>query len=163
MPGPGRAVGVVVLVASCVGLAAGILSLAVYTGVAGYCPGSRAPLVGPAAPLPPATGWASASGGCEVLYSMPEARILGVHLSVAAPLYFALAVVLSSLLLARRGRLLLMGLLGLYSLGLALVPYLVYLEVRSGAFCPYCTAMHACILVSTTALGLGYRSLARRS
>lgn len=89
---------------------------------------------------------------CGRVYLIPQASILGIHLSVIAPGYFALA---SSLVVAYT----LLGVraaaapaLALYLAGALAVPYLVYLEVFvAEAICIWCTIMHASI-VSTLAL-----------
>ncbi len=93
---------------------------------------------------------------CNEIYSLPPkySGIFGVHFSVLAPLYFSIMTALSlGYIIGGRKPieyLLIAG--GL--LGLAFVPYLVYIEARiARAFCLYCTIMHA-IIVANTVLSL---------
>jgi uncharacterized membrane protein len=84
---------------------------------------------------------------CSRVYVIPQARILGVHLSEAAPAYF-LALSISAILnLAYRRRESLIAYLALSIVGLSIVPYLIYLELMvARALCLYCTVMHVAIV-----------------
>jgi len=111
------------LFASLVGLAASIPPLADYMGEASsYC-----------------------TSGCASLYTTPYIAFMPVELRLAAPLYFTL-LVLACLLWLRGSEWGFRLLLGLVVVGVFIVPYLVYVEVAVGAFCIYCTIMHASIL-----------------
>jgi uncharacterized membrane protein len=81
---------------------------------------------------------------CLAVYGIPQAWVLGFHLSSIAPYYYGL-----TLVLALTGtvtwwepalRILALTQWG----GLLMVPYLVYLELSvARAVCAYCTIMHA--------------------
>lgn len=88
---------------------------------------------------------------CLAVYSIPQAWVLGFHLSLLAPYYYGLTLALSIVSVVS-------GLEPLYRLlaitqwgGLLLVPYLKYLELFvARAICVYCTLMH----LSTLAIAL---------
>ncbi len=85
---------------------------------------------------------------CEEVYFVPEkySKPFGIHFSVWAPLYFAVMTTLSVLSLAFDFTKYLMALCCI--LGLLLIPYLVYIEVRiAKSLCLYCTIMHALIII----------------
>ena len=92
-------------------------------------------------------------GGCKSVYLIPQAVVAGrVHLSEVAPLYFAalLTAALMYIVLSNPWPLLALSLAGA-----AVVPYLVYLEVKvARAICVWCTIMHISIIL-TLALTLG--------
>ncbi|MCE4602135.1 MAG: hypothetical protein F7C08_01925 [Desulfurococcales archaeon] len=94
---------------------------------------------------------------CSRVYYLPEAKIAGIHLSEAAPLYFMLLAGLAAMYGFTGSRKSLVGLALASLAGLAIVPYLVYLEVfRAGAICIFCTLMHISIIASAF---LSYRLL----
>jgi len=88
---------------------------------------------------------------CLAVYSIPQAWVMGFHLSSIAPYYYGLTLILAVLSVAS-------GLEPFYRVlaltqwgGLILVPYLVYLELFvANAICVYCTLMH----LSTIAIAL---------
>ncbi len=85
---------------------------------------------------------------CEDVYFVPDkyAKPLGIHLSVWAPLYFSLMLIVSMLNAAYGGFFTYLMLAG-WLLGTFMVPYLVYVEVRvARSLCLYCTIMHIIIL-----------------
>ena len=139
---------IVVLVLTLIGLAAAALAYLVYLGNEGYCiAGGEGQANIPVEVI--GSGGGGGLSGCELLYSLPQARILCFHLSELAPLYFAVLTVLAVLWVLRWDRAFLSALLGGYVIGAAMVPYLVYLEYIAGTICLYCTIMHAVILVNT--------------
>jgi len=84
---------------------------------------------------------------CPRVYAIPQARILGVHLSEVALVYFLVLATIALLSLAYKGRGLLSAYLMLSLAGLSVIPYLVYLElVVAKALCLYCTIMHIAIV-----------------
>ncbi len=84
---------------------------------------------------------------CESVYSIPQARILGVHLSEAAPVYFTL-LALSSIAYAVGYKRAVTAVAILSIPALALIPYLVYLELWvARAICIWCTVMHLSIII----------------
>ena len=80
---------------------------------------------------------------CLAVYSIPQAWVMGFHLSQIAPYYYSFTLVLAILAF-------LSGWEPVYRVlaitqwgGLILVPYLVYLELFvAKAVCVYCTLMH---------------------
>ena len=89
------------------------------------------------------------SSRCLVLYMLPQARLLGkIHFSVLAPVYFSvlLALVIVFVLLGVQNTLPII--LALYTIGLIVVPYLVYLEYIARAICIWCTIMHISIAIN---------------
>lgn len=90
---------------------------------------------------------------CDRVYSLPEARVLGVvHLSILAPIYFTLLGLAAVWYWSGGARLALQTSVVLSLAGLVLVPYLVYLEAfRAGAFCLWCTVMHVSIVAAALA------------
>ncbi|MDM7275436.1 MAG: vitamin K epoxide reductase family protein [Thermoprotei archaeon] len=88
---------------------------------------------------------------CLAVYSLPQAWVLGFHLSFLAPWYYVLKLVLGFAAVFSGFDLFFRALAIAAWGGLLLVPYLVYLELRvARAICVYCTIMH----VSTLALAL---------
>jgi uncharacterized membrane protein len=87
---------------------------------------------------------------CSRVYVIPQARLLGVHLSEVAPLYF-LALLTTAVLGTVYARWELLVVYMAFSIaGLSVIPYLVYLElVVAGALCLYCTIMHVAIVGCT--------------
>ncbi len=86
---------------------------------------------------------------CKAVYHIPQAKVLGIHLSHAALIYFTILLFITLLytFLGRPGILLVISILSIG--GSILVPYLVYLEAKvAHAFCLYCTIMHAAIVSS---------------
>ncbi|MCE4612842.1 MAG: hypothetical protein F7C07_03295 [Desulfurococcales archaeon] len=94
----------------------------------------------------------SDSFSCETVYSIDEAFIAGgIHLSEAAPIFFSLAVAVYGSYLVFERRTIFIALTSLLAVGLAVVPYLVYLEVFvAQALCFFCTLMHVSIAGSFT-------------
>ncbi len=87
---------------------------------------------------------------CSRVYAIPQAKILGVHLSELALAYFLVLAILALLILASGRRELLLAHLVLSTTGLSIVPYLVYLELAvAGSICLYCTIMHLAIVGCT--------------
>ncbi len=85
---------------------------------------------------------------CGAVYALPQAKLFGkIHFSDLAPAYFAVMLLLS-LLFAATGSKTILVMLSIISLaGVALVPYLVYLELFVAyAICIWCTIMHASII-----------------
>lgn len=139
---------VVILVLTLAGLVAAALAYLVYSGNEGYCiVGGEGGTILPVEVIGSEGG--GGLSGCELLYSLPQARILGFHLSELAPPYFVVLTVLAVLWILREDRAFPAALLGGYVIGAALVPYLVYLEYVAETICLYCTVMHAVILVNT--------------
>ncbi len=118
-----------VLAAALIGYAASIVGYLEYVGSIGVCKGLGESL------------------DCERVYSIPQARIAGVHLSEAAPVYFT-ALSLAAIAHAFTGLRAARVALAILSIPAALaVPYLVYLEVFvAEAICVWCTVMHVSIL-----------------
>jgi uncharacterized membrane protein len=94
------------------------------------------------------------SGGkadCLAVYSIPQAWILGFHLSSIAPYYYGLTLALALISTITWWEPALRVLAITQWGGLLMVPYLVYLELFiARAICIYCTIMH----VSTLAMAL---------
>jgi len=89
---------------------------------------------------------------CETVYSIPQAEVLGIHLSLLAPIYFAVLASVSLLNLAVDRRILTAAILAVSLPGLLLTPYLVYLEIFvAGAICLWCTVMHLSIITTAAA------------
>ena len=87
---------------------------------------------------------------CSRVYTIPQATILGVHLSEVAPAYFTLLTATLAAYTALKRRLLIEAHALLSIAGLTLIPYLVYLELAvAKAICIYCTVMHVCIIGSS--------------
>ncbi len=149
---------VIVILLTLTGLVASLLSFLVYvSGNSGYCISNVVKNNG----LPAITSIKNGeSGGCEKLYSMPQAKVLGLHFSVLAPAYFALITALTILWLTKEKKVFETVLIVLYAVGVALVPYLIYLEHQAKTLCPYCTAMH-CVILSNLAL-IAYIAYKRR-
>jgi uncharacterized membrane protein len=88
---------------------------------------------------------------CLAVYSIPQAWILGFHLSSIAPYYYGLTLVLALISTITWWEPALRILAITQWGGLLMVPYLVYLELFiARAICIYCTIMH----VSTLAMAL---------
>ena len=86
---------------------------------------------------------------CESVYNIPQARIFGVHLSEAAPVYFTL-LALSAIAYAVGYKRAIVAVAALSISALTLIPYLVYLELWvARAICIWCTVMHASIIASS--------------
>ncbi len=89
--------------------------------------------------------------GCATVYAVPQAWFMGRwHFSTLAPIYFSIVTVASiaCYLLNLSHAICLLAILT--GIGLAMVPYLVYLELRvARAICIWCTIMHVMILVLT--------------
>ncbi|MCE4624530.1 MAG: hypothetical protein F7C35_01515 [Desulfurococcales archaeon] len=92
------------------------------------------------------------SGGlfeCQRVYSVRGARVLGLHFSELAPIYFSILLALSILSLHRPIKgLTLKTQLALYIVGVLTLPYLWFLEYKANALCTYCTIMHAIIILN---------------
>ncbi len=87
---------------------------------------------------------------CSRVYVIPHARVLGVHLSEVAPLYFLVLLTIAVLGMVYARWELLVVYMALSIAGLSVIPYLVYLElVVAGALCLYCTIMHVAIVGCT--------------
>jgi uncharacterized membrane protein len=122
--------GLVVLASAMAGFAASLL------GYYGYARGSGTPACRPGGKV-----------DCLAVYSIPQAWILGFHLSSIAPYYYgltlALALIGTTAWWEPALRILALTQWG----GLLVVPYLVYLELFiARAVCAYCTVMHASTL-----------------
>lgn len=89
---------------------------------------------------------------CEAVYLLPDKYVkpLGLHFSELAPPYFAALLAVGVMLLMSPGSTGLLQALALLNLvGVAFIPYLVFLEVKvAGALCLYCTIMHAVLIVN---------------
>ncbi len=91
---------------------------------------------------------------CKTVYSIPEAEFMGIHLSLLAPVYFSFLLALTIVYACTGLHAALAGCLALSLAGLALVPYLIYLEAAvAHAFCIHCTVMHV-VIASISALDL---------
>jgi len=109
-------------------------------GYYGYSRGSETPICRP-----------SSKVDCLAVYSIPQAWILGFHLSSIAPYYYGLTLVLALISTITWWEPALRILAITQWGGLLMVPYLVYLELFiARAICIYCTIMH----VSTLAIAL---------
>ncbi len=85
---------------------------------------------------------------CLAVYSLPQAWVLGFHISSLAPLYYGLKLVLGFAAVFSGFNPFFRALAIVAWGGLLLVPYLVYLEVGvARAICVYCTIMHVSTLV----------------
>ncbi|MDM7275697.1 MAG: vitamin K epoxide reductase family protein [Thermoprotei archaeon] len=94
---------------------------------------------------------------CLRVYSLPQAWVMGFHLSQLAPAYYIILFILGILALAfNHGPSL--KLLAFLAWECAIIaPYMIYLMVRvAGAVCLYCLVMHA---VSIIAALMTYRVL----
>jgi uncharacterized membrane protein len=126
--------GLGVLVSAIVGFTASLWSY--YS----YSRGSETPVCRP-----------SSKVDCLAVYSIPQAWILGFHLSSIAPYYYGLTLVLALISTITWWEPALRILAITQWSGLLMVPYLVYLELFiARAICIYCTIMH----VSTLAMAL---------
>lgn len=97
---------------------------------------------------------------CSKVYYIPEARILGVHLSEAAPVYFMLLAGVAAAHGLTGSREALRGILVLAVVGVVIVPYLVYLEIfKARAICIFCTIMHVSIIGTLILSIMEYRRL----
>jgi len=109
-------------------------------GYYGYSRGSETPICRP-----------SSKVDCLAVYSIPQAWILGFHLSSIAPYYYGLTLVLALISTITWWEPALRILAITQWGGLLMVPYLVYLELFiARAICIYCTIMH----ISTLAIAL---------
>ncbi|MCE4617493.1 MAG: hypothetical protein F7C32_02795 [Desulfurococcales archaeon] len=88
-------------------------------------------------------------GSCTFLYSVPEAKILGIHFSLLAPIYFSIISVLHLFYYLREEPRVKLALALLYFSGLAFVPYLINVEYTYSTVCLYCTIMHIVILANS--------------
>lgn len=126
--------GLGVLVSAIVGFTASLW------GYYGYSRGFETPICRP-----------SSKVDCLAVYSIPQAWILGFHLSSIAPYYYGLTLVLALISTITWWEPALRTLAITQWGGLLMVPYLVYLELFiARAICIYCTIMH----VSTLAIAL---------
>lgn len=126
--------GLGVLVSAIVGFTASLW------GYYSYSRGSETPICRP-----------GGKADCLAVYSIPQAWILGFHLSSIAPYYYGLTLVLALISTITWWEPALRILAITQWGGLLMVPYLVYLELFiARAICIYCTIMH----VSTLAIAL---------
>lgn len=126
--------GLGVLVSAIVGFTASLW------GYYSYSRGSETPICRP-----------GGKADCLAVYSIPQAWILGFHLSSIAPYYYGLTLVLALISTTTWWEPALRILAITQWGGLLMVPYLVYLELFiARAICIYCTIMH----VSTLAIAL---------
>jgi len=126
--------GLGVLVSAIVGFTASLW------GYYSYSRGSETPICRP-----------GGKADCLAVYSIPQAWILGFHLSSIAPYYYGLTLVLALISTTTWWEPALRILAITQWSGLLMVPYLVYLELFiARAICIYCTIMH----VSTLAIAL---------
>lgn len=94
---------------------------------------------------------------CLRVYSMPQAWVMGFHLSQLAPIYYIILFALGILALLSNHSLPLKLLTFLAWECAILAPYMIYLMVRvAEAVCLYCLVMHA---VSIIAALMTYRIL----
>ena len=126
--------GLGVLVSAIVGFTASLW------GYYSYSRGSETPICRP-----------SSKVDCLAVYSIPQAWILGFHLSSIAPYYYGLTLVLALISTITWWEPALRILAITQWGGLLMAPYLVYLELFiARAICIYCTIMH----ISTLAIAL---------
>jgi len=126
--------GLVVLVSAIVGFTVSLW------GYYSYLRGSETPICRPGGKV-----------NCLAVYSIPQAWILGFHLSSIAPYYYGLTLVLALISTITWWEPALRVLAVTQWGGLLVVPYLVYLELFiARSICIYCTIMH----VSTLAIAL---------
>jgi len=126
--------GLGVLVSAIVGFTASLW------GYYSYSRGSETPICRPGGKV-----------DCLAVYSIPQAWILGFHLSSIAPYYYGLTLALALISTITWWEPALRVLAVTQWGGLLMVPYLVYLELFiARAICIYCTIMH----VSTLAIAL---------
>ncbi len=93
--------------------------------------------------------------GCGAVYALPQARILGVHFSVLAPLYFMALLAALVVYTVANVSPAFHVFAALLAVGVISVPYLVYLEVRvARAICIYCTVMHVVLIAMAVAVCL---------
>jgi len=87
---------------------------------------------------------------CIRVYSMPQAWVLGFHLSQIAPIYYGLVLLFAVLAIAFNSTPAL-KLLAFLSLECSmLAPYMIYLMVRyAEAVCIYCLTMHSVSVLVT--------------
>jgi uncharacterized membrane protein len=84
---------------------------------------------------------------CLAVYSVPQAWVLGFHLSSIAPYYYGLTLALALVSIITWWEPALRILALTQWGGLLIIPYLVYLELSTArAVCIYCTVMHASTL-----------------
>ncbi len=126
------------------GLGVLVLAIAGFTaslwGYYGYSRGSETPICRPGGKV-----------DCLAVYSIPQAWILGFHLSSIAPYYYGLTLVLALIGTITWWEPALRILAITQWSGLLIILYLVYLELFiARAICIYCTIMH----VSTLAIAL---------
>ncbi len=126
------------------GLGVLVLAIAGFTaslwGYYSYSRGSETPICRPGGKV-----------DCLAVYSIPQAWILGFHLSSIAPYYYGLTLVLALIGTITWWEPALRILAITQWSGLLIVLYLVYLEFFiARAICIYCTIMH----VSTLAIAL---------
>jgi uncharacterized membrane protein len=87
---------------------------------------------------------------CSRVYVIPQARVLGVHLSEVAPPYFLVLLATAVLGMVYVRWELLVVYMAFSIAGLSVIPYLVYLElVVAEALCLYCTITHVAIVGCT--------------
>ncbi len=123
--------GLIILISAIVGFVASIW------GYYSYVRGAETPICRPGSKV-----------NCLAVYSVPQAWILGFHLSSLAPYYYGLTLLLAILAVITGWepalRLLAITQWG----GLLLIPYLVYLELFvARAICVYCTLMHISTII----------------
>lgn len=120
------------LVFTILGFVAGILGYLDYRGGGSLCPSSVDVV------------------NCGRVYAIPQATIVGLHLSELALVYFTLLTLVMVAYILSGWRWLLVVHLLLSIAGLSLVPYLIYLELAvARALCIYCTIMHLSIIGSS--------------
>ncbi|MEM0497169.1 MAG: vitamin K epoxide reductase family protein [Acidilobaceae archaeon] len=97
---------------------------------------------------------------CRNVYIIPEARVLGLHLSELAPLYFTTLLATLTLYKLTNTRILLQTNILLSITGFTLTPYLIDLELGvAKALCIYCTIMHISIIGLTITYIYTYKEL----
>lgn len=85
---------------------------------------------------------------CYRVYSLPQAWVLGYHLSQLAPLYFAFLLSLSAAWLLAGNGLALKTLSFITIESAVLAVYLIYVMVKEArAVCLYCLTMHAAVIL----------------
>ncbi len=147
---------IVLIILTILGLVLALQSFKIYKTGKGYCPGTHEETVFPGTILPeeqentgalPLIETGGETSSCVYLYSRPESRIAGLHLSELAPIYFSTLLVVLMTFYFKNNRVLKVALGILYIVGLLAVPYLVYLEMKLDVICFYCTIMHLVIII----------------
>jgi uncharacterized membrane protein len=126
--------GLIILVSAVVGFVASLW------GYYSFVKGSETPICRPDSKV-----------DCLAVYSIPQAWVLGFHLSSIAPYYYGLTLALAVISITSWWEPALRILAITQWGGLLAIPYLVYLELSvARAICVYCTIMHA----STTLIAI---------